>query len=565
MRRLALLLLIAIFPATQPYAFHPKTTSRRAIKSSKRDPRPTTTLDDLPVAIKVEDALRRCNVEPIPSTRAINGAIKVFADLKCQDLLDDGFSRSLGLFRLMRKTNKPTAVTYSTLMSRAVRLRKNAVALRLWGVMLRSDPPPPVDTRSANILMNAFAKESDPASCNILLDEMLLTISPSSSSANYTMLPPNTTNCSPNVVTYNTLVDALMRAGDLEGGLAVLKTMTANKIKPDITTFTTLISNVGLPQTNSSASYGSNDPDVAFQLFEKLQSPPYNLSPNGKTYCALINVCSRVRRPDLALKTLRLMRNEGWGEGGSKVTGNSKYVNQNINEAVRAWTATIDACGKSERVDTAITLFNSMVSSSVITPNEVTCSCLFDILLKKDKISGALDVIKYMKGANLQPTDYMYTGMLSVASRLLKNEEEMSKEIYVELMSLFSSKKSARNRRYNKRNSSGKDEDDQDVLMSVFLIFYAIDNPDLVCYNTLLSACARVGDVERSLQVLERIKDEELMPNAKTYAELLKCAYVAKDTSLSFTLWGDIKEMGFTENPKIMKYSPIVRVGDVWG
>lgn len=92
--------------------------------------------------------------------------------------------------------------------------------------------------------------QSDPASCKILLDEMLLTISPSSSSANYTMLPPNTTNCSPNVVTYNTLVDALMRAGDLEGGLAVLKTMTANKIKPDITTFTTLISTVGLPQTN---------------------------------------------------------------------------------------------------------------------------------------------------------------------------------------------------------------------------------------------------------------------------------------------------------------------------
>lgn len=91
--------------------------------------------------------------------------------------------------------------------------------------------------------------------------------------------------------------------------------------------------------------------------------------------------------------------------------------------------------------------------------------------------------------------------------------------------------------------------------MSVFLIFYSIDNPDLVCYNTLLSACARVGDVERSLQVLERIKDtEELVPNAKTYAELLKCAFVAKDKNLSDSLWEDVEEMGFTKHPKIMRY-----------
>jgi pentatricopeptide repeat protein len=220
-----------------------------------------------------------------------------------------------------------------------------------------------------------------------------------------------------------------MRAGDLEGGLRVLARMTENNIKPDITTFTTLISTVGVPRSQTSAFYGSNDPDVAFQLFERLRAPPYNLSPNGKTYCALINVCSRVRRPDLALRTLRIMTNEGWGEGGSKVTGHSKYVNQNIKEAVGAWTATIDTCGKSDRVDTAMSLFNNMVSSSVISPNEITCSCLFDVLLKNDKISDALDVIKYMKSAKLEPTDYMYTGMLSVASRMLENEEEISREV----------------------------------------------------------------------------------------------------------------------------------------
>lgn len=123
--------------------------------------------------------------------------------------------------------------------------------------------------------------------------------------------------------------------------------MSRHKINPDITTFTTLISTVGLPQThNNSAIYGPNDPDVAFKLFDRLQSPLHSLKPNGKTYCALINVCSRVRRPDLALKTLRIMTNEGWGEGGNMIEGGGRRKEDNRKEVVGAWTATIDACGK---------------------------------------------------------------------------------------------------------------------------------------------------------------------------------------------------------------------------
>jgi len=203
-------------------------------------------------------------------------------------------------------------------------------------------------------------------------------------------------------------------------------------------------------------------------------------------------------------------------------------------------------------VDTAITLFNNMVSSTHITPNSITCSCLFSCLLKNDRVNEALGVIRYMKGKDLHPTEYMYTGVVKLMQNLEK--DQASKEIYVELMSMFSSK---RTRRVPRRSSGGTFDasDNQGVLMNVFLIFYAIDDPDIVCYNTLLSACARVGDVERAMEVFERMKRAgEVVPNAKTYAELLKCAFVKEDRGVSDVVFEEVMRKGLTGDAKIQRY-----------
>ena len=403
--------------------------------------------------------------------------------------------------------------------------------------MLTTSPVIPVDTRSANILMNAFAKESDSKSAHFLLKEMIQTTKVPSGgvpSVAPVMLPLNTKNCAPNVVTFNTLIDSLMRCGDLKGGLDALSLMKERGVKPDVLTFTTLIATVGSSKVEGSENreYGANDPDKAFQLFQQMKGPTYNLQPNGKTYCALISVCSRVRRPDLALKTLRMMMADGFGD--PRVKDDSSLSE----EAVGAWTATIDACGKSNRIDTAIALFKSMANSTSVKPNEITCSCLFDILIKSENIDEALSLLKYMRAENLSPTEYMYTGMMGVAGRLVEDKDldqkPLSRAIYIELMSLFSKK--------NVRKMKASEGDQN--LMNVFLIFYNIRNPDIVCYNTLLSACARVGDVDRSLQILSRVnaaEDEFLVPNEKTYAELMKCAYVAGNRGVSDMLWEEVK------------------------
>ena len=395
-------------------------------------------------------------------------------------------------------------------MSRALKVGKVEVAFRLWNLM-REEEGVKVDTKAVNILLNAYAKNGDIDGASGVFEEMLGRRPTGSKN----MLPAGS-RCPPNVVSYNTLIDASYRCGDLVKGMEALALMKEQNIRPDTRTYTTLISTVGL----GVGVVGANNPDAAFELFEEMEVE--RVFPNGMTYCALINVGKRVRRPDLALRVLRLMGARGWCEGGGKLRAGTQFYTSNVNDVVAAWTATIHACAKSGRVETGLSLFENMKKSDTIVPNEVTCSCMFDSLVRSNNLDKAKEVIKYMQVRGLVPTEYMYTTMLMAAGGMGGVD---SNEIYVELVSLLSS--SAR----NKKSTSQKPWEGDDTLMKVFLLFYEVENPDIVCFNTLLSACARVGDIERAVGLLNRIEsdtDADVQPNVKTYGELMKAAWVAK-------------------------------------
>jgi len=177
---------------------------------------------------------------------------------------------------------KPTLVTYSTLMSRAVSLGKPRVALRLWNLMKnqpnfysnvisrrqREDGSRSVEKREGellkelrqeegaivpdvifcNTLMNAYAKLGEHAAARSILDAMLgpgtrRDVRP----ARHEGIPPT----SPTAVTYNTLADACKAAGELGAALEVPELMTARAeatgdggMLPDARTYTILISAV---------------------------------------------------------------------------------------------------------------------------------------------------------------------------------------------------------------------------------------------------------------------------------------------------------------------------------
>ncbi|KAL3793109.1 hypothetical protein HJC23_005611 [Cyclotella cryptica] len=485
---------------------------------------------------------------------------------------------------LVKDAPAPTLVTYSTLMSRAVSVGKPRVAIRLWNLMKNqpnfytnvisrkqrqgriSDPSVFLDPNElhklevedsaivpdvifCNTLMNAYAKLGDHKMARFILNSMLG--SPKAGNIVLHEIP----QVDPTVVTFNTLADACKEAGDLAAGLEVLELMSSHAqrtgdktIAPDARTYTILISTVARKtkqhqETRDIRSGGERDPDKAFDLLNEMISK--GVHPNGITFCALIDVCSRCRRYDLALNGLRIMLSR------KKVESNKPR--QLFNE-VGAWTAAINACGKAGRIDTAMRLFETMQRFSV-KPNAVTCASLTDSLVKAGKITETLEVLQYMKNEGLSPGEVMYTSLMSSLLGIAKRENDnilTSGGLKVKVIDkLVSADRQLATNGLNTTNSivlytelmrsMVRDSNGEDVLLKIFLVFQEMKaagvSPDLPCYNALLRACSFAGDADKAQDVLRRIDEDGLEPNDASWREALKAAAKEGRSDVADTIW----------------------------
>jgi len=500
-----------------------------------------------------------------PTIRECNAALAAFGD--GEDLL-----RALRLYFKMRKTVSlcqryysgrvpswvptPTLVTFSTMMSRAVKLGKPMIAIRLWNTMRRqtdffsavSSVPQSYrivpDVKAANILMNCYAKLGYLDSARDLLQQMLKGDG------------EDAPRIQPNIVTFNTLLDSCFKAGELDVALSVKNMLEASGIMPDQRTYTTLIATVARKPSMAS---GVNDPTLAFTFLEEMQS--LDIRPNGMTYSALIDVCGRCRRSDLALKGLRLMEDQKAHE--RQLLNLPQEKRHSLPAEVGAWTAAIKACGRTPgKIESAIKLFYAMPNFGVY-PNTVTCGCLADCLLRQGRTTESLEVLRYMKKNGISPSEVMYTSLMTSASRLAQSKSEHSSavQVYSELMQslveLSSKKDSTSN---NVPLPLSQKPVDNSELYQVSLVFQEMKaagvEPDLACYNAMLKSCANVGDVQRASEILESIRSsKDMEPNDKTWRHIIQAAGKANRIDIALSTWKvAIKELNEVEGNGLEQY-----------
>lgn len=548
-----------------------------------------------------------------PHVRQCNAALATFGD-------SGDFTRALRLFTHMRKAAslfymiprerfsplehhhhslssinlipvppKPTLVTYSTLMSRAISLRKPRVALRLWKLLqtqpnfytnvisqkrrdgrnANTDSSSYMDSSTlhmlekeesaivpdvifCNILMNAYAKMGDYRAAKAILNSML----GEKGVPTHEGIP----KVKPTAVTYNTLADACKVAGELGPALDVPELMIAHSeatgdktLLPDLRTYTTLISTVARKSMHTQESRdirsgGEKAPAMAFALLNRMKHE--GIVPTGVTYSALIDVCKRCNRVDMALNGLRLMLKQKAKTNleSKNTTTRPLYHHKPLQDEVGAWTAAINACGKAGRTDTAIRLFRTMQKVGV-KPSSWTCACLSDCLLKSTpiRIKELEEVLQYMKGAGLVPTEVMYTSLMGLALELSQKETRITKDgLQVQLIdnlsidsedttteAIFLFKQLMR--------SLLMQTEKEDMVLKVFLVFQEMKNvgilPDVAMYNSLMRACAVTGNIERAQSVLRRMEMDGIAPNRGTLKEAVTLAQNARKSEFALSIW----------------------------
>jgi len=545
-----------------------------------------------------------------PSIRECNAALATFGD-------SDELLRALRVFMKMRKAAvlahtlqassgwswlvpTPTLVTYSTIMSRANKCGKPRVALRMWKLMQQqqqfiagnaNNARIVPDIKAANILMNSFAKLKNVDTARDLLQQMKGCDSKDGSS--YLWGDTDDENehtkvvLEPNLITYNTLLDACHKAEDLDAALEVMQELkTTAGLTPDAWSYTSLIAAVA---RKASTASGMNDPSLAFEFLEEMVA--LNVQPNGMTYSALIDVCGRCKRCDLALQGLRMMlrqkaadqeylrqsRDQEQQQHPKKISYKGKPENYILPNEVGAWTAAINALGKEGRLRNAMRLFDAMPNFGVL-PNTVTCGCLTDSLVKHGRTADALKVLRYMEDKGIAPSEVMYTSLMSSAGHLaelenkneylaefisregnkplLRDEESNAEsynvsgppcsaiEVYTVLMKSLmedQEQQQAKDSDMAPRSNKETQEANAHSLIKIFLVFQEMKNsgvqPDLACYNALLRACARAGDISRAQSVLQQLQEDHLEPNDSSWRQLIRAAGKANRTDVVISTW----------------------------
>jgi pentatricopeptide repeat protein len=81
----------------------------------------------------------------------------------------------------------------------------------------------------------------------------------------------------------------------------------------------------------------------------------------------------------------------------------------------------------------------------------------------------------------------------------------------------------------------------QSMLLKVFLVFQEMKGagciPDITCYNSLLRACARAGDVVKAQDVVREMERNGILPNDVTWKQLLKAAARSKSSHSAEQTW----------------------------
>ncbi|KAF5735418.1 pentatricopeptide repeat-containing protein [Tripterygium wilfordii] len=240
----------------------------------------------------------------------------------------------------------------------------------------------------------------------------------------------------PDVITYNTLISACSRASNLEGAMIVYDDMKARKCQPDLWTYNAMVSVYGRCGLSVEAE----------QIFKELDSNGF--LPDAVTYNSLLYAFAREGNIEKVKEICEEMVKVGFGK--DEMTYNTiihmygkqgrhdlalqLYQDMKLadrNPDVVTYTVLIDSLGKSNRITEASNVMSEMLDAGV-KPTVRTYSALIHGYAKVGKLVEAEETFECMLRSGIRPDHTAYSIMLDIFARF--NERKKAIMLYEEMI-----------------------------------------------------------------------------------------------------------------------------------
>jgi pentatricopeptide repeat protein len=292
--------------------------------------------------------------------------------------------------------------------------------------------------------------------------------------------------------TYGSLIKAYGHAKDISGVWRCWKEMRSRHIRPTSITLGCMVE----------AIVGNGDTEGAYELIHQMhEDEQCRNALNSVIYCSVLKGFARERKMDRVLQVYMEIQKSG------------------IELSIVMYNTMIDACARSGRMNNLPSILEDMKSHG-IKPNVITYSTMLKGHCQNGDIQTGFSILEQMKNeAHLKPDEIMYNSLLDGCAqnnmvdeglRLLDemqtggvNPSNYTLSILVKLM-----------------NRSRRLDQAFDIVDRITKKYKF--HPNVHVYTNLIQACLSNQQFQRGLGVLERMVNERVAPENRTYAILVR-------------------------------------------
>jgi pentatricopeptide repeat protein len=386
------------------------------------------------------------------------------------------------------------------------------------------------------------------------------------------LLKHSTIGIKPNDITINTMLDIMIKAGEIKRAWELFDSMKEKYgVEPDKFSYSTIIKALKY-------ELDSTKLERAFGILEYLKHRQGTVTNDEIIFNCLIDVCLKLNLMDKAEKVFREMKEIG-------------VIPSKITYAIM-----IKGYGQVYDLEKAFQVFEEMKLAN-IPPNEIIYGCLLNACVRCSNIEKVTEVYNEMRQHELDMNIVLYTTLIKAYTKVRKlplalqvydnmlKDEKVSPNIVIhnamldccvecnDIVKMNEIYEMIKAKALEDENQPQPDlitystvikgyarAKDMDKVFDIYAFLTANKRDftlDEVIYNSILDGCAKTNMLERAMSVYEDMKANNVKRSNVTYSILVKLYANAKMEDKALQILSEMQENGI--KPGIIVYTCLIQ------